>query len=352
MLLVALLTPTMCQLLAEYLDTKLPQPYGCISPFYDGNDTVFLFGCYILNSQILKFSISSQTLQEVGRLRGITLKGTLQSDGIGNIFYLGGGGDSRDVYKFEPETNTIETVARLPVSVQDSVSIKYDDTVLILGGLGQDRELMTFNLDTLNYSMVSNNLTFVVTAGATVRVGNKAFLFDDTESGQNRNALELDLDTYDMTRVGLATLPRFTGYTATVWDDDFAYIVTGSRFDSGNETHGLVQFNPKSYDNGFIPVQNFPVESPNYFWITPGTVFIPGLSRIYGFGGESWNSSANRFVDHDEIFYIDLAPLDPTSPTVTPSSTTEQISSSTLNPDWFTCNNRTNGWSFKKSSMF
>lgn len=76
---------------------------------------------------------------------------------------------------------------------------------------------------------------------------------------------------------------------------------------------GLIQFDPVSFNNEFIPVANFPVEGASYFRVSPATVYVPDLNRIYFFGGSSFNYTTDEFKIHDEIFYIDLDPLTPTS---------------------------------------
>lgn len=122
-----------------------------------------------------------------------------------------------------------------------------------------------------------------------------------------------------------------------------------------NSTNGIVSFNPTTYENNFIPVNNFPVEGSYFFNVAPASVFVPSRNRIYCFGGHSKNASGTK--SHDGIFIIDLAPLEPsttwespttweatTEPTAeTISTTIEPIFSTTLNPEYFTCNNRTDG---------
>lgn len=224
------LPPNSGQLLsAEYLDVKLPESSSCIRhAIYDEDDSIYFFECS--TTKILKFSISSQTLAEIGSLPGPISWGITQPDSTGNIFVFGGGPASNEVYVFNPTTNTTTTVATLPYRATERISIKYNSTtnqVFILGGNEQRRYLESFNMETFNYILISTYLPFVVRGGSAIRVGNKAFIFYDYEF-YNRQALELSLDTYAMAQVGQTTLPYFNSYSSAVWDGDFGYIFGGN----------------------------------------------------------------------------------------------------------------------------
>lgn len=155
------LTPTTGQILtAEYLDVKLPHANGCPLPFYDEYDTIYFFGGCSDDTytNILKFTVSTDTLEEIGVLPGRGQVGTVQSDGLGNIFYFGGGDLGTQVYVFNTTPNSSNTVATLPNRVRSGISMKYNDsysTVFILGGVGQNGEMLAFYMDTLNVSTVS-----------------------------------------------------------------------------------------------------------------------------------------------------------------------------------------------------
>lgn len=132
--------------------------------------------------------------------------GIVQPDDLGNIFYFGGGPDGNQVYTFDPATN----VVNLTHNVEYGSSVKYNDssdTIFILGGRGQVKELLAFNMETLHSSTIPTTLSFI--RGESIKFENKAFIFTATDSVQNRQAIELDLDTYEMKPVGPSTLPRF-----------------------------------------------------------------------------------------------------------------------------------------------
>lgn len=131
------------------------------------------------------------------------------------------------VYSFDIASNAAKQIGPLPYEVDYGISFKNNDTVLILGGSGQGRDLLAFDLATRNYSTVSSNLSFIVKAGAGIQVGSKAFIFDNTESLKNRNAVEFDLKTLEMRKVGPASLPVFRGRPSAVWDGKFGYVTGG-----------------------------------------------------------------------------------------------------------------------------
>jgi hypothetical protein len=91
------------------VETKLPNKvYGTV-PCYDGDDTIYLFGGWnggkLLN-QILTYSLSNQTIQNVGVLPLPSCCGTVQVDSFGDVFYFGGNSDFKHVFKFYPNVST------------------------------------------------------------------------------------------------------------------------------------------------------------------------------------------------------------------------------------------------------
>lgn len=155
----------------------------------------------------------------------------------------------------------------------------------------------------------------------------------------------MDLSNHEMTFVGPATLPKIDEFPKSVTDGNFIYLLGGySRFE-GYPTHGIVQFDPDTYNNKFLPVQN--MEASISYRRSPGGVYIPSSKRIYYFGGEAYNTSTFLYKTLDDIFYIDLTPVQP--PT---TATTEVSTSTTPNPDFFSCSNRTNGNEIKQLNSF
>ncbi|XP_035710045.1 uncharacterized protein LOC118436330 [Folsomia candida] len=376
-------------LTAEYLDAKLPFPNRCPRGVFNGDDLIYLLGGSgadgVSQNQILSLSVSTSTLQSVGVLPGNGRRGTIQSDAFGNMYYIGGGDGHHFVFKFDPVTNRSTVAASLPYNVEDSTSVKILDnnnTVYILGGDDFGDGLLAFDLELLTYANVST-LPFAINQGTSVR-GNdlKMYIFDDSSTLEQKQAIELDLVTLRMMSVGPPTLPQFIYWPSSVFDGDkFAYIIGGylpnveSDEDDDNNvltpTGGIIQFDTVTFENRFLPVRNLPVEGLSYFTLAPAAVYVNTLNRIYFFGGQSFNYTVNGTVTHDDIFYIDLTPLSPStlppttttggqpSTTSTPTTlttttlttmttsvaptTTVPISTTTLNPDLFSCTDRPNG---------
>lgn len=167
------------------------------------------------------------------------------------------------------------------------------------------KSTVTFNQP---YLRISSNLSFSVNEGAAVTIGGRAFVFNDTESEKNQRGLELDLESYDLCQVGPESPPPLNGKSAAVTDGQFGYIIPGYGWESGNVTSGIFRFNPDTLDNRFIPVSNNGLGKNSFYTIAPGSVFVPIQNRIY-FGGRSYDSVLKDFVNHDEIYYVDLNPL-------------------------------------------
>lgn len=326
-------------LTTQTLDVKLPAPDACQATFYDGDDSIYLFGGseYPQNKQILKFTIFSETLQVVGTLPEASICGHAYSDSSRNIFYLGGGDSGatwfKEVYKFNPVTGVVSHVANLPYTAGERPSFKFSETsntILVFGDDGEvTQKLSAFDLYSLTSSTVSTNFTFYANSATAIKVGSKAFLFGVRDPEAARMAVEVDVDTFfNMQYVGLATLPTFTWHPSSVWDGNYGYVIGGYDSSTGVRTDGIIQFNPVTYENRFIPVENFPVGGSSHFWYSPATVFVPSRNRIYFFGGYS------SIKIHDEIFYIDLTPLD-----VTPSNGRNDLTLTS-------CNRRRNGKPF------
>lgn len=299
------------ELTAVRLDVKLPFPDNCQAPFYDGEDKIYLVGgcANNPNNKILVFSLSTETLTVVGSLPGRGSEGTVQKDGYGNIFFFGGS----QVYKFDPKLNSTFLAATLPYDISSHTSFKLNDTsntVYIMGGwFGPDDELLSFDMETLNSSQVTK-LPLHLTSPTSVRVGNKAFIFDDANI-ENRHALELDLDTLRMRQVGSGTLPIFDWWSSSsVRVGNYLYIIGGFY---RSRTDGVIQFNSETYENVFIPVGNLKLDNTTDFAWAPSSVFVPGKNRIYCFGGETYNWTAPdpHYTPQTDIFFIDLTPLQP-----------------------------------------
>jgi len=104
-------------------------------------------------------------------------------------------------------------------------------------------------------------------------------------------------------------------------------------FASFNITSGFYRYDIASNETEFFEVSGLKDDPSSFFWLTT-TLYVKELNRLYIFGGYA-DSDADEFKD--DIWYVDLDPITPT--TTTPSS-----SSTTMNPDLFTCEGREDGF--------
>ena len=114
---------------------------------YDGLDSVYILGGSTYwpgqwHSAIRKYSISTDTVETIGRLpKALTGGEASINAGDGSIYYFGGSSDNYDVYKFDILSSTVTTVETLPVSVHSGGKAVVDDgtTVLLFGGDGNGK---------------------------------------------------------------------------------------------------------------------------------------------------------------------------------------------------------------------
>lgn len=86
---------------------------------------------------------------------------------------------------------------------------------------------------------------------------------------------------------------------------EYGYAIGG--FEEPSDT--ILQYHLTSGEVRDIHVNNYVGGGGTDFW-GAASAYVPELNRIYIFGGVSynWNTSMSQF--HDQIFYIDLTPLD------------------------------------------
>lgn len=87
-------TPTQSQnLKVTNSAAKLPAPSYIHRLWYNGEDDIYIFGTNSGSGYaktILKYSLSTDSIQTLGSLPVSVAFGSLHSDGDGNIFYFGG----------------------------------------------------------------------------------------------------------------------------------------------------------------------------------------------------------------------------------------------------------------------
>lgn len=73
---------------ATYCNTRIDLDQGH-RLYYDGQDTVFIFGSTRDDNRIVTYSISTDTIHQLNTLPISTRFGSIHSDRNGNIFYFG-----------------------------------------------------------------------------------------------------------------------------------------------------------------------------------------------------------------------------------------------------------------------
>ncbi|XP_035708326.1 uncharacterized protein LOC118435913 [Folsomia candida] len=82
-------------LYAVHMETKLPKVLHSITVFYDGEDSIYLFGGTSLNSyqsDVIMYDIPSGSLTNIGSMPYLVHGATSYGDGVGNILTFGGAG--------------------------------------------------------------------------------------------------------------------------------------------------------------------------------------------------------------------------------------------------------------------
>ncbi len=125
--------------------------------------------------------------------------------------------------------------------------------------------------------------------------------------------------------------------SSSVRDETHAYLIGGYEPNAG-PTNGIYQIDLNTFENRFLSVNKFPVEGLSYFYNAPNSVYVSKQNRIYFFGGMLYNDPTDSYIVND-IFFIDLSPLNPelTTTTSIPTNTTtgQPGTTTTRNPDFF-----------------
>jgi hypothetical protein len=330
-------------------------PRSTASAILANSDAIYIFGGYntqtnAISSQILKYSISSDTIELAGSLHFPRNGGNTFLDEYGSIYYAGGWTGqqlSEDVFKYS--SDSVELVSYLPRTngYSASVLLPSKDGVYLIGGLDDPTSIVLFNMTTLTTRVVARlPQGFELPTGFTDGQGS-AFLFGEA----NGRVLKLNMTTFSPT-LGPWNFPKIEGSATSIWDDqsESGYIL-GTFINTNDEyiTHSIIKFNSTTMTYEILPVSNFPGDDEEGLVFT-SAVYVSHLNRIYFFGGDLYNHVKDSHQAQDGIWYIDLSlPEEPTTTTpeltTTPTPTTSEpiVSTTTLSPDLFSCVNKTNG---------
>src|ERR1044072_4745209 len=101
------------RLKVEYSSAFLPQADSCHGVHYDNNDSIFIFGgCGpTAERQIVKYSLSSDTISRIGTLPTVFKSGSVHSDTEGNLLLFGAGSAFNQVIRYNGNENASLIVA-------------------------------------------------------------------------------------------------------------------------------------------------------------------------------------------------------------------------------------------------
>lgn len=334
------------QLKVEYSSAKLGSGDFCHRLHYDGNDTVYIFdGCADFQN-VQKYSIETDQISQLTTLPEIFYFGSLQADMDGNVFLFGAGYDNDAIIKYDVASDLATIAATLPFTIYYNPTANCDSgnssIVHILGGTYSPNlfKILTFDMETNEIEESSSTLPIDLAYSTSICVDDRVFVFSLGGNVSEFNSTSGELEVIGQYEK-LGDLRRFPSLAT---DGSSIYIIPAFGSNKGEGYAGILKFEPIHHSISFLPVENWPVkDGERYFDVPPQSVFIPKLNRIYGFGGLSRNMEDGDVRTHDEIFYIDLSPELPTTLSPTVETSTDFISTTTMNPDFFSCFNRTNG---------
>lgn len=232
-------------LVATHLTARLPSSSYSMASYYDGDDSIYLFGGRdedIEFSRVSKFSISNGTLTSAGQLpnRGQTRSGAHLPTNGDQVFYFGS--VDRAVHTYDPENQNSSTVGSTsPVSLYDASIVRYaEDSNLayILSG----KSVATFDMGNHAWNQMPD-ITLNITRKSVLVFGNMAYIFGIISVGENQRypIYTLNLDTFEVITTD-HYFPGMLGDSAAVKVGEEAYIL-GGYWRTVLPTNGIIKFN-------------------------------------------------------------------------------------------------------------
>jgi len=322
-------TATAQNLTAFLSEARLPASRFHVSALYDGDDTIYLFGGYRSGSrEVLKYSISTDSIQPAGTLPEPSYGGVSALHPNGNIFHIVGDTNTK-IYQYFPTNQTFREVSSLPRVNRYMAHVKPEpDTVLLFGGYLDQQSFTQINLTSLTCESTRTGLPVPRPYPAAIWVEdqNAAYIFP-SGTGANRKILKYRRSSNDFLQ--LATdFPLANAIVGAVWVGDYGFIVAKDWF--SNRNNSILKFDPETEQVSHVPIGG------DETWIenqraSIALVYVEKVNRVYIFGGNG--------VLSDRITYIDLGEHE--TPTTTtsvpfPTTTTERptVPTERTTPPW------------------
>jgi len=287
---------------------KFPIPLIDHGSFYDGENSIYIFGGHSLVSDvntIYKYDINEDTITLVATFPEKLYVAIVTFDKE-NVYVMGGYNNNRQfsdkIYKFELESHTVTLVGNLDSAIGDGVGMKYNESsdsvqILAFGSRGL-KCLNLSNLTSCGQTTLITQNRFSVKA---LVVNGFAYIFAQISTSSQIE--KIDLSTLESELVP-GEFPMLYYPTSVVFDGRYGYIIGGHREeDDGIPTNGIIRYDPETFEHQFIPVANFPASGRRSYG-SGSAEYVKKLNRIYMFGGFTGGAVIDTY--RNEIWYIDL----------------------------------------------
>jgi len=276
---------------------------------FDGDNSMYIMGGYDgmnLFHEIYQFNLSQHgAIHEIAYFPvGIT-EGTLGKDGKGAFYYIGGdvGGRSRDIWRMTPENMTPEVVGQLPEPNRLSCSASDGmGNIYIVGGAEGNmevrRNIVKYDT-TLNVATVVASLPIGLYGASCAWLDGSVYIFGgvNTNFTHNMDILEYTPATGVVKSLDMQFSSNGLVFSSALTIGRHIYIVGGLTPNSA--IHHVTKFSPIT-----MTLDYYNVPSIEHLYAGISTIYVQASHRIYAVGGFTFLNNLTERLD--EIFYIQL----------------------------------------------
>jgi len=324
-----------------YTATKVadlpPSTRDPILSYAQGEDSIYIFSEAIVSGQyspfIHRFNIFDSSLETITDSPTIPFQPAYAYGATINSssYLLGIGPDKSSVLKLDHPYN-ISYLSNFSVHNNNYGAGAYKDEIIIVGS------------ELYKYNPRSGSVDFLrlvpppykKSQPSVIVIEDNAYVF-----GRPSDAEFLDRQTYyviDLVNFEFFPGPEdlnflnYYGKSSATYDGKYIYVFPNHPNSTTARVNGIYVIDPKTSTHEFIPVQNYPPQDSLYFIDAPQSVYVEELNGIFLVGG-TVVTEEESFKNLQSIWFVDLNLMNPTT---SPPTTT-------LNPDLFSCSNRTDG---------
>jgi len=317
---------------AELARAKQPLPRTDVSISYGGLDSLYIVGGFSFNGSyqnqrdILKYSLSQDTLELVGQLPVGVSSAFTWNDGNGTHYVIGGSSARGEVYRFqEGNESAVETVGSTSSVVYHPLPQPSNKEVIHLVLTRSQTFPRMFEFHTTDLTM-NRTIPLPFLEGYNIYYTQGAAQVDDgytvlifSHFSDSRGSLPSRHDVVvkysipeDRFELFQTPIPPWQSSLNPFSDNDVVYLFAfGEKVQ--NCTTGIHRYDTVRNETEFFQVTGILGEG-RYLEET-STFFVPSMNRLYIFGGSSYPGGIYR----DEIWTVDLDPISfkPTTPATT-----------------------------------